>query len=78
MEEIKEKVIFILKDMMEREISDITEDMELVGDLGLSSLDLMDAVVAFEEEFGIEIPDEVITEFRTVGDVIEYLKRISD
>lgn len=71
--EIMEKISTILKEMMEREIADITEDMELVADLGLSSLDLMDAVVAFEEEFGIEIPDAVIAEFRTVGDIAGYL-----
>lgn len=71
--EIESKIIYILKDRMEREIADITEDMELVADLGLSSLDLMDAVVTFEEEFGMEIPDEVITEFRTVGDIFFYL-----
>lgn len=73
--EIMEKITNILKEMMEGEIADITEDMELVADLGLSSLDLMDAVVAFEEEFGIEIPDAVITEFRTVGDIAGFLVR---
>lgn len=73
--EIMEKITNILKEMMEGEIADITEDMELVADLGLSSLDLMDAVVRFEEEFGIEIPDEVITEFRTVGDIAGFLVR---
>lgn len=71
--EIMEKISNILKEMMEREIADITKDMELVADLGLSSLDLMDAVVRFEEEFEIEIPDAVITEFRTVEDIAGFL-----
>lgn len=68
------RVADILRDCMENEILEITEDMELVADLGLSSLDVMDAVLAFEEEFGVEIPDDRIMEFRTVGDILRYLE----
>lgn len=68
------KVAGILKGCMEKEILEITQDMELVADLGLSSLDVMDAVLAFEDEFGTEIPDEKIAEFRTVGDIVRYLE----
>lgn len=71
------KVAGILKGCMEKEISEITQDMELVADLGLSSLDVMDAVLAFEDEFETEIPDEKIAEFRTVGDIVRYLERRS-
>lgn len=69
-----EKVVGILKGCMEKDVAEITEDMELVADLGLSSLDVMDAVLAFEEEFGVEIPDGRIMEFRTVGDIVSYLE----
>lgn len=71
------KVAGILKGCMEKEISEITQDMELMADLGLSSLDVMDAVLAFEDEFETEIPDEKIAEFRTVGDIVRYLERRS-
>lgn len=67
------KVIAILRGCMDKDIAEITADMELVADLGLSSLDVMDAVLAFEDEFGVEIPDHMIMEFRTVGDIVEYL-----
>lgn len=70
-----EKVIHILRSCMDKDIVEITENMELVADLGLSSLDVMDAVLASEEEFGVEIPDSVIMEFRTVGDIVRYLER---
>lgn len=70
-----EKVAGILSSCMEKEILEITEDMELAADLGLSSLDVMDAVLAFEEEFGVEIPVDIIVELRTVGDIVEYLER---
>lgn len=69
-----EKVIRILRECMEKEVAEITEDMELVTDLGLSSLDVMNAVLTFEDEFGIEISDERIQEFRTVGDIVRYLE----
>lgn len=69
-----EKVIHILRGCMDNDIEEITADMELVADLGLSSLDVIDAVLAFENEFGLEIPDNTIMEFRTVGDVVEYIK----
>lgn len=68
-----EKVIDILRGCMDKDVAEITADMDLVADLGLSSLDVMDAVLAFEDEFGVEIPDNMIMEFRTVGDVAEYL-----
>ena len=70
-----EKVAGILRECMEKDVAEITEDMDLVADLGLSSLDVMDAALAFEEEFGVEIPDDRIMKFRTVGDLVEYLER---
>lgn len=70
-----EKVAGILRECMEKDVAEITEDMDLVADLGLSSLDVMDAALAFEEEFGVEIPDDRIMEFKTVGDIVEYLER---
>lgn len=71
-----EKVIGILRSCMDTDIAEITEDMELVADLGLSSLDVMDAVLAFEEEFEVEIPDDVIVKFRTVGDLVGYFESV--
>jgi acyl carrier protein len=43
--------------------------------LGLSSLDVINVVVAFEDEFDIEIPDQKIKELVTVGDIVEYLEK---
>lgn len=55
------------------EVIGITENMELVGDLGLSSFDMVSVVGDFEQEFGIEIADRDIRQFVSVGDVVEYL-----
>ena len=57
---------------------DITEEAELVGDLGINSLELADLVLICEEKFGIEIADDDVTNFVTVGDVVEYLENATD
>jgi acyl carrier protein len=52
----------------------VTDDASFVEDLGADSLDTVELVMAFEEEFGIDIPDEDAEQMRTVGDAIKYLK----
>ena len=69
------KEIDILADFTTLEKDMITEKTSLVTDLGLSSLDVINVVVAFEDEFDIEIPDQKIKELVTVGDIVEYLER---
>ena len=53
----------------------VTNDASFVEDLGADSLDTVELVMAFEEEFGIDIPDEDAEQMRTVGDAISYLKK---
>ncbi len=52
----------------------VTNDASFVEDLGADSLDTVELVMAFEEEFGIDIPDEDAEQMRTVGDAITYLR----
>ena len=70
-----EKVINILSEFTLLEKEKITKDSGLVNDLGLNSLDVINVVVAFEEEFDIEIPDSKIKELVNVADIVEYLER---
>ena len=51
----------------------VTDEASFVDDLGADSLDTVELVMAFEEEFGIDIPDEDAEQMRTVGDAIKYL-----
>jgi acyl carrier protein len=51
----------------------VTPDASFVEDLGADSLDTVELVMAFEEEFGVDIPDEDAEQMRTVGDAIKYL-----
>ncbi|HKK27806.1 MAG TPA: acyl carrier protein [Gemmatimonadota bacterium] len=55
------------------EVEKVTDDAHFVDDLGADSLDTVELVMAFEEEFGIEIPDEDAEGMQTVGDAIDYL-----
>jgi len=52
----------------------VTGEASFVEDLGADSLDTVELVMAFEEEFGVDIPDEDAEQMRTVGDAITYLK----
>ena len=66
-----------IKDLLVDELSvnpaDITPTSELVNDLGINSLELADLVLLCEERFNIEIGDDDIHKFVTVGDVVDYL-----
>lgn len=70
-----------VKDLLVEELSinpdEITPTAELVNDLGINSLELADLVLLCEEKFEIEIGDDVVHKFITVGDVVEYLTEVS-
>ncbi len=53
--------------------TEITENASFVDDLGADSLDTVELVMAFEEKFGLEIPDEDAEKIRTIGDAINYI-----
>ncbi|MCR5210212.1 MAG: acyl carrier protein [Lachnospiraceae bacterium] len=71
-----EKIVNILVELTENSVSpeDISRDTKLVSDLDLTSLDVVNAVVMFEDEFDVQIPDDKIADLETVGDIEEYLK----
>jgi len=73
MAETAEKVKEIIASELGVGIEKVSEEAHFVDDLGADSLDTVELVMAFEEEFGIEIPDEDAEEMQTVSDAIEYL-----
>ena len=52
----------------------VTPDASFIDDLGADSLDIVELVMAFEEEFGVEIPDDAAEKIATVGDAIKYIE----
>ena len=73
-EEIKEKVIKIVSEQMGVEKSEITMDTSFVNDLNADSLDTVELVMALEDEFETEIPDEEAEKITTVQQAIDYVK----
>lgn len=67
------KVIDILSGFAAFDRDNVNEHTRLAADMGLSSLDVVNIVVAFEDEFDIEIPDELIPTFTTIGTIVDYL-----
>ena len=75
---VEAKVKGIIIDELGVEADKVTPDASFVDDLGADSLDTVELVMAFEEEFGIDIPDEDAEQMRTVGDAVIYIKKHAD
>ncbi|HER24210.1 MAG TPA: acyl carrier protein [Candidatus Atribacteria bacterium] len=73
--ESMDKIKKIIVDQLGVDESKITEDSSFVDDLGADSLDIVELIMAFEEEFDLEIPDEDAEKIKTVGDVVKYLSK---
>jgi len=71
---IEQEVIKIVSEQLGVEEDKITPKSFFVDDLGADSLDTVELVMAFEEKFNIEIPDEDAEKIKTVGDAIDYIK----
>ncbi|NDD63398.1 MAG: acyl carrier protein [Acidobacteria bacterium] len=72
--EIKDKIKQIIADELGVEESEVTPNAQFIDDLGADSLDTVELVMRFEEEFGIEIPDEAAEKILSVGDAITYIE----
>ena len=69
-----EKVREVIAEQLSVDPATITEDTKFKEDLGADSLDLFEVVMALEDSYGIEIPQEDLENIKSVGAVIEYLK----
>ena len=74
MADIEAKVKEIIINELGVDAEKVTPEASFVEDLGADSLDTVELVMAFEEEFGMEIPDEEAEKLRTVGDAISYIQ----
>ena len=72
--DIVEKVTAIVAEKLGVDKAEVTPDAVFIDDLGADSLDLVELIMAMEEEFGFEIADEEAEKLRTVGDVINFIK----
>jgi acyl carrier protein len=74
MAEIFDKVKETIVDKLGVDESAVKEAASFIEDLGADSLDIVDLVMALEEEFGIDIPDEEAQNIKTVGDAVKYIQ----
>ena len=73
-QEVAEKVKQIIVDKLSVEETEVTNEASFTNDLGADSLDTVDLIMEFENEFGIEIPDEDTGKISTVGEAVKYVE----
>ena len=71
---IEEKVKDIIVEQLGVNPEQVTPQASFIEDLGADSLDIVELVMAFEEEFSVEVPDEDAEKLQTVGDVVKYIE----
>jgi acyl carrier protein len=72
-ENLGERIRTIVVEQLGVEPSDVTANASILDDLGADSLDVVELVMALEEEFDIEVPDEAVETIRTIGDMERYV-----
>ncbi|WP_448664152.1 acyl carrier protein [Sphingomonas sp. CJ20] len=73
MSEIESKVVSLVVDHLGVDEKEVVLTASFIDDLGADSLDIVELVMAFEEEFGVEIPDDAAEKIATVGDAVSYI-----
>jgi acyl carrier protein len=75
MSDTAERVKKIVVEHLNVDAEKVTDNASFIEDLGADSLDTVELVMAFEEEFGIEIPDDAAESIVTVGDAVKYIEK---
>ena len=77
MSEVQDKVVEIVCNQLSVNKEDVTPDASFVDDLGADSLDTVELVMAFEEEFGLEIPDDEAENITTIKSAVDWIEKNS-
>ena len=77
MSEVLDKVVEIVSNQLSVNKEDVTPDASFVEDLGADSLDTVELVMAFEEEFGLEIPDDEAENITTIKSAVDWIEKNS-
>ncbi len=78
MSDIKERLVKVVTEHLGVEADKVVDSANFVDDLGADSLDQVEMVMKFEDEFGVEIPDEAAGEILTVSDAIAFIEKNKD
>ncbi len=74
MADVFERIVQVTSEELAISEEEVTKDASFIDDLGADSLDVVELIMALEEEFDIEIPDEDAEEIATVGDAVDYIE----
>ena len=74
--EVKERIINLLSDKLGYDATEIKEENNFITDLGADSLDMVEIIMGIEQEFGLKIDDNEISEVKTVGDLIKKVENM--
>lgn len=72
--DIFEKVKALVAEQLDADADSIQESTSITDDLGADSLDVVDLVMAIEDEFSVEIPEDQVENIKTVGDIVKYIE----
>ena len=72
--DLSDRIHSIVAEQLGVERADVTKDASILDDLGADSLDVVELVMALEEAFDIEIPDDAVEEIRTIGDIQRFVE----
>lgn len=73
---MEQKIVELIAEKLCKKTEQITLTSRLVEDLGADSLDVVELIMAFEDEFGVSLPDEDIASLKTVGDIVNYISKL--
>lgn len=71
---VADKVKELIAQQLNKQVDEITEEKEIVKDLGADSLDVVEMLMSFEEEFNITVPEDDAVNIKTVGDIINIIE----
>lgn len=74
--DIANKVIKFISEQLNKDVSEVTLDKELVADLGADSLDAVEIIMNLEEEFDVTVPDVDASQIKTVGEIVKLIEEL--
>ena len=73
---MEQKIVKLIAEKLNKEVEEVKMESRLVEDLGADSLDVVELVMTFEDEFGIVLPDEDVSKLKTIKDIVDYISNL--
>lgn len=73
---MKEKILNMISEQFNVDVDDLTEETNFMDDLNADSIELVELVMSIEDEFEIQVEDEVLEQLKTIGDVLDYIEEL--